>query len=411
MSVLPILLTLLLLPAHATQCPTTIATLNTVGTVSATTTGGSDLLTSSCGGAGGLDTQVEFTAPIAGEYVFSTAGSTFDTVLQLVDSTDCISERACDDDTLAPASMATLTMAAGETVVVSIDGDGPSESGDFTLTINLVNAGTCSYDEDLGDAVNLTFTGSTVWRGDDVSPVGCGRSAAPDVTHLWVAPYSGTFVADTFGSSFDTVLELAGPTCGPGICDDDSSAGPHSSITFAAVAGDAFHLVVDGRRGDAGAYRLNLYDAAICRDDDGDSLCDNGANDLCFGDDATGDADADGRCDDRDFTLQVDPAQVGQRLQVDVFGAPPRVPILIFRSTSASRPGSGPCAPTGNGCLGFSHPFRTPGAVITDANGHASVAFDVPVDALPGRVVAFQAAYIDGPTSDTSEVEVRIITP
>src|SRR5690349_2879254 len=56
-----------------------------VDSVSFDTTSSDDGFTLTCGSAGSNDTAFRFTAPATDYYLFSTAGSEFDTVLALVD--------------------------------------------------------------------------------------------------------------------------------------------------------------------------------------------------------------------------------------------------------------------------------------------------------------------------------------
>lgn len=94
----------------------------------------------SCGGGGdnAPDATFIYTAPAAGKYVLSTAGSTFNTVLSARLGTCTGTELACNDDVAAPTdqtSLATLTLATGQSIIVAVDGAG-AESGLYTLHID-----------------------------------------------------------------------------------------------------------------------------------------------------------------------------------------------------------------------------------------------------------------------------------
>ncbi len=93
---------------------------------------------SSCGTTPAADVAFEFTAPADGTYVFSTAGATdFDTVLTLRE-TDCQGpELACNDDAILGTSEVILGLAAGQQVVVIVDGFG-FEEGDYALSITAI---------------------------------------------------------------------------------------------------------------------------------------------------------------------------------------------------------------------------------------------------------------------------------
>ena len=86
----------------------------------------------SCGGLGSPDYSYVFTAPADGVYRFDTEGSSFDTVVYLLD--ECLgSQLACNDDAGGPAAAASAYLEAGQAVVVVIDGAGAS--GSFQLQI------------------------------------------------------------------------------------------------------------------------------------------------------------------------------------------------------------------------------------------------------------------------------------
>ena len=85
------------------------------------TTGDDDDLDGSCGGAGGNDHVVTFTAPAAATYTFDTFGSAYDTKLALY--SDCTSELYCNDDAGGGyQSQLVIEMGAGQDVLVVIDG-------------------------------------------------------------------------------------------------------------------------------------------------------------------------------------------------------------------------------------------------------------------------------------------------
>jgi hypothetical protein len=101
-----------------------------------TTAGAGEVIGASCGSAGGPDATFRWTAPRAGNFLFDTNGSAYDTVLT-VTAADCAGmEVACDDDQGAGTrSRIALPMVASGTVfVVTVQGyDGAS--GDFVLNI------------------------------------------------------------------------------------------------------------------------------------------------------------------------------------------------------------------------------------------------------------------------------------
>lgn len=89
----------------------------------------------SCGGAG-PEVAFTWTAPVAGDYQITTVGSSFDTVLYVLDG-DCRgTELACDDDAVAPASSVHVDLAANQQIYIVVDAYNGSVS-DYDLTIDL----------------------------------------------------------------------------------------------------------------------------------------------------------------------------------------------------------------------------------------------------------------------------------
>lgn len=97
-------------------------------------TSGPSRFEGSCGGDVSGEAVFTWTAPTAGDYLFSTEGSDFDTVLYVRDGRCGTSELDCNDDSVGVQSEAFATLAAGQTVTLFVDGyDG--ETGAFTLSI------------------------------------------------------------------------------------------------------------------------------------------------------------------------------------------------------------------------------------------------------------------------------------
>jgi hypothetical protein len=83
------------------------------------------------------DTVYSFIAPAASTYSFDTFGSTIDTVLSLRDALAC-NEVACSDNTSNLQSRVIVDLAAGQRVLVVVDG-----RGSFTLNINDIGTPGC----------------------------------------------------------------------------------------------------------------------------------------------------------------------------------------------------------------------------------------------------------------------------
>ncbi len=88
-----------------------------------------------CSFGGGEDVLLTWKAPFAGTFRFSTDGSSFDTVIALLDACGG-TEIACGDNQVVTFGVVDHSMAAGETVVIVIDShSGAIGSGDFVLTV------------------------------------------------------------------------------------------------------------------------------------------------------------------------------------------------------------------------------------------------------------------------------------
>lgn len=98
-----------------------------------------DNTSGTCGGAGGADVAFAYTVRDAGTYVFSTAGSDYDTVLYVLDGSvpACAgAELACNADVI-PETYASLTMylEAGREVIITIDAQDGAAPGRIRLSV------------------------------------------------------------------------------------------------------------------------------------------------------------------------------------------------------------------------------------------------------------------------------------
>jgi hypothetical protein len=102
------------------------------------TTRGAGALAGSCGGAGAPEAAFSWTAPRAGTYRLHTGGASYNTVLYVRDGACEGAEVACNDDAEKTfQSRASVTLRAGQTVVIVVDGaDGGA--GAFELSIEEV---------------------------------------------------------------------------------------------------------------------------------------------------------------------------------------------------------------------------------------------------------------------------------
>ncbi len=146
------------------------------------------------------------------------------------------------------------------TNAIDDDCDGRADCADTDCAIDPACAPTCPEADLAGRLGAAIATGSTVGQGNDQMSSCGGRGTGPDVTFGWTAPRTGTFVFDTIGSSFDTVLHLHLGNC-TGMelaCDDDSGGGVASRITRTITGGTRIVIVMDGFGMSAGNFVLNV---------------------------------------------------------------------------------------------------------------------------------------------------------
>lgn len=212
---------------------------------------------SACGAGGGEDSMYQFTAEVDGTYVFDTAGTEFDTALAVLDGCGGM-EIACNDDSgigMELTSLLEVPMVAGQSVIVVVDSfDG--EVGPFNLNISLFEPGACP-DQDLGNTVPQSVMGDNTGLVDDNE-----ASCAPggdDALYQFTAPADGTYVFDTVGTMYDTVLAVVDGCGGMELdCSDDVAMMTTSQITIDLTAGQSVIVAVEGYGGLTGPFTLNI---------------------------------------------------------------------------------------------------------------------------------------------------------
>lgn len=104
------------------------------------------------------------------------------------------------------------------------------------------------------------LAGSTFGHGDDELPSCSEGHGAPDLTVGWTAPTSGTFIFDTFGSTFDTTLAVLDGCGGAELaCGEDAGERRTSELEVSLEEGQAVIVVIDGFNELAtGSFVLNV---------------------------------------------------------------------------------------------------------------------------------------------------------
>lgn len=234
------------------------------GVYSATLSGvtaGASADAGSCGGGLAPEAFYFYTAPQTGSYTFDTIGSSFDTVLYVREFGGA--ELGCNDD-IAPGvleSRLRLDLTQGESVTIVVDG---LASGNFVLRIN----GNCPLSgrgdpRELPAALSFAVTGTTRCGSFLSGGASCGDGGdnAADSVFLYTAPAGGTYVIDTVGSSYDTLLAIRADGCsGPTLaCNDDISPQQQQSRLAVDLAqGEAIVIAVDGFGSAGGDFTLHV---------------------------------------------------------------------------------------------------------------------------------------------------------
>ena len=105
---------------------------------------------------------------------------------------------------------------------------------------------------------SVTVTGSNVGATKQAGePSIAGNVGGASVWYNWTATSNGTVSVNTYGSSFDTLLGVYAGTSVSSLAlvtsDDDAGGTVQSAVSFTAVSGTTYHIVVDGYNSGSGA--------------------------------------------------------------------------------------------------------------------------------------------------------------
>ncbi len=283
------------------QCPSADLGSAVGGVVlESSTLGAVNNLSGSCGGATGEDLAMRWAAPAAGEYRFSTLGSEDgrDTVLYVLDG-DCGGvELECDDNpnlgNAHAADEVTVSLFAGQVVVVVIDAGTAADVGDVKL---LIESTSDSCDGVCGGAPNGSCfcDASCVALGDCCADAcsTCGQCAC-------TAACSGAECGDD-GCGGSCGQCDVGQRCASGVCEIDPCAGVTCGACEACIEGtcaalpelaacdDGVRCTVSDRcsAGTCDGVPIECDDSDICTVDscdESDGLCAFARMDQCCAD-------------------------------------------------------------------------------------------------------------------------------
>ncbi|MCA9158884.1 MAG: metallophosphoesterase [Planctomycetales bacterium] len=218
---------------------------------------------------GGKSVWWSWTAPASGSFSVSTAGSSFDTTLGVYtgSSVNSLVAVASNDDEKSSVltSRVTFTAVAGTAYQISVDGY-KGASGQISLAIaagNIVNNDNFASATPLNGTSISTSGNNSGATFETTEPYNVGSTGGKSVWWKWTAPSTGTATVATAGSSFDTTLGIYSGTAVGNLTklaanDDVSGSVRTSRLTFAAVAGQTYHISVDGYGGATGDIELQL---------------------------------------------------------------------------------------------------------------------------------------------------------
>jgi hypothetical protein len=89
-----------------------------------------------CGNFPSRERTFEWTPSTSGSASIFTCGSSFDTVISILEGGCHGVELECNDDGCGLSSDMTVAVAAGQTYTIVVDGFDSGNAGDFTLTVN-----------------------------------------------------------------------------------------------------------------------------------------------------------------------------------------------------------------------------------------------------------------------------------
>ncbi|MCY2932121.1 MAG: hypothetical protein NTV86_22030 [Planctomycetota bacterium] len=226
------------------------------------------------GNVGGKSVWYSWTAPAGGAVTVNTTGSTFDTLLAVYtgSSVSGLKAVAANDDAVPGfvlTSSVTFTAVAGTVYHIAVDGYNAA-SGAIAVNLSEALPAAAPANDSFANPVGLSGPTAT-WTGSNAGatrqsgePNPAGVTGGASVWLTWTAPTTGTVSLNTHGSTFDTVLAVYTGSALTGLTsvaanDDDSANGTlTSAVTFTAVAGTLYHILVDGYHGATGTILLNL---------------------------------------------------------------------------------------------------------------------------------------------------------
>ena len=229
---------------------------------------------------GGKSVWWTWTAPIEGVVTVTTDGSSYDTVLAVYtgDSVGALSSVASDDDGgEGTRSLVQFVGQAGTAYRIAVDGY-EGATGGIRLTVEQTSVVPRPAHDDFTSRTTLSsgpvsVSGSNLGASrEPAEPNHADNAGGRSVWWSWVAGSDGFVTIDTLGSTFDTLLAVYTGnsllTVVPVASNDqDPAGGDTSRVTFTAVAGTDYKIVVDGANdgfgAESGTIRLSVSPSGV----------------------------------------------------------------------------------------------------------------------------------------------------
>jgi hypothetical protein len=211
-----------------------------------------------CGEGGSPESVYSFVAPADGQYAISVEAQ-FLTAVYVYDANGC-GQLGCQTAFFEPLNMI-LDLQQNQEILIVVDGAFAGEQGQFTLTVQ--EPPPCPANV-IPPGLPQTLTGDTTLDPTFYSSPFCGGNG-PETSWELTAPATGTFVFDTFGSGFDTLLYARNGSCaGFEIqCNDNAGMGFESQLLLDLTQGQTVEIFVDSWFS-GGPYVLNVAQAGPC---------------------------------------------------------------------------------------------------------------------------------------------------
>lgn len=216
------------------------------------------------GDPGGRSVWYRWTAPSSGPVTINTVGSDFDTLLAVYTGSamNSLTLIAQNDDIVnmtIKQSQVTFDAVANTTYRIAVDG-WQGAIGGVVLNVNpppndrFTDCRTITGDSGEVTGHNM---GATKEQGEIAH---AGNIGGHSVWYCWTAPSSGVSTVDTIASNFDTLLGVYTGNAVNSltlIASDDNEGGNNKSrVSFNAIAGTNYKIVVDGFSGATGNIGL-----------------------------------------------------------------------------------------------------------------------------------------------------------